>query len=152
MITGFRFKSAVLTTCGARDIFLKPGVVKGNNLIYSFLEKDDLMPTDRRYLQDVYGDIPVINFPIRDYGIPESMSKFNALIEKILFDIKSGKNVLIHCYGGTGRTGLVIVGIFTKIMKSSEEAYKLVSKRRKALETSEQIQFIKDYEIWLRNS
>lgn len=48
-----------------------------------------------------------IPFPIADMDVPNSESELNALLERVNRDLSSGKNVLIHCRQGLGRTGLV---------------------------------------------
>jgi protein-tyrosine phosphatase len=47
------------------------------------------------------------SFPIPDRHIPSSETSFAQTIEKIDRDLKSGKNVVVHCRQGIGRSGLV---------------------------------------------
>ncbi len=48
-----------------------------------------------------------INFPIADWSVPHDLDKFTAFIQKLLRLIKE-KNILIHCKGGHGRSGIVV--------------------------------------------
>ncbi|MBU4486353.1 MAG: hypothetical protein KKD38_05440 [Candidatus Delongbacteria bacterium] len=46
--------------------------------------------------------IELVHSPIGDFRIP-TVEQAKELCEMILNDIKSGKNILIHCMGGLGR-------------------------------------------------
>ena len=46
-------------------------------------------------------------FPIRDYGIPPA-DTMTAILNAIDESIADGKCVYVHCWGGIGRTGLVV--------------------------------------------
>ena len=48
-----------------------------------------------------------ICFPIPDYGIPEDIEGFYTLVRKVAEQLKSGENLLVHCAGGIGRTGML---------------------------------------------
>jgi hypothetical protein len=53
--------------------------------------------------------IPVerICFPVPDYGTPEDIKGFYALARKVADRLKSNENLLVHCAGGVGRTGML---------------------------------------------
>jgi len=46
-------------------------------------------------------------FPIRDRHTPDSPKQFRQLISEIEQEIRTGSHVVVHCYAGIGRTGLV---------------------------------------------
>jgi protein-tyrosine phosphatase len=48
-----------------------------------------------------------ISFPIPDRQVPRSESEVASALEKLDADLSSGKNVVVHCRQGVGRTGLV---------------------------------------------
>lgn len=47
-----------------------------------------------------------ICFPVPDYGIPEDREGFYALARAVAGRLRSGENLLVHCAGGIGRTGM----------------------------------------------
>ncbi len=57
----------------------------------------------------------VIKFPIEDFKVPVSKDKTRKLVDEILAKTKEGQNVLIHCVGGKGRTGLIVACIARKV-------------------------------------
>jgi protein-tyrosine phosphatase len=48
-----------------------------------------------------------VSFPIVDRQVPSSQSELTATLERLNAELSSGKNVVIHCRQGVGRTGLV---------------------------------------------
>lgn len=50
--------------------------------------------------------VPRIVFPIPDLGVPGNLDDFYQLVTEVAEKLKSGKNLLLHCAGGKGRTGL----------------------------------------------
>ena len=48
-----------------------------------------------------------VSFPIPDRQAPTSDSELAVALEKVDASLSSGKNVVIHCRQGIGRTGLV---------------------------------------------
>jgi protein-tyrosine phosphatase len=65
----------------------------------------DLVPEAFRH------GLEVRRFPIPDYGVPASVGPVRHLVGWIEERAISGKNVVIHCAGGLGRTG-TIAGCF----------------------------------------
>lgn len=93
----------------------------------------------------------VIHYPIEDYSLPPSMESFDKL-ENILNNLlEKGHKVLVHCHGGHGRTGTVVVGLFIKRGLSSLMAYTHVSKVRSVIDTKEQMSFLREYKKYLDN-
>lgn len=92
----------------------------------------------------------VIHFPILDYSVPQSLSDFHSIITNTCRDLMNGKNILVHCMGGNGRTGLFAAGILVRLGYDHREAKAIIRKMRpRALEVIEQETFIKKYEQYL---
>lgn len=71
----------------------------------------------------------VIAGGIEDYSIPEDMNVFYAQIEYVSELLKQGKNVLVHCWGGRGRTGLALCCINLVLTNESVEATLIKTKK-----------------------
>lgn len=69
------------------------------------------------------GRVPAerICFPIPDYGIPKDIEAFYALARETAERLKSGDNLLVHCAGGFGRTGM-FAGCVLKALGESIDA------------------------------
>lgn len=48
------------------------------------------------------------SFPIRDLDVPESRAAMAAILEAIRDSLEAGGRTYVHCWGGIGRTGVVI--------------------------------------------
>jgi len=79
------------------------------------------------------------HFPIRDFGAPENAENWPALSERLHRLLDNGVSVLAHCYGGQGRSGMVLMRLMVERGTPPPEA--LASIRRlvpKAVETAAQ--------------
>jgi protein-tyrosine phosphatase len=69
-------------------------------------EEDDLDLRNEAAAAKVQG-MKFTSFPIPDREVPNSESELAAVLERVDNDLSSGKNVLVHCRQGIGRSGLV---------------------------------------------
>ncbi len=85
-------------------------------------------------------------FYIPDFGIPENVDDFNGMINRLLQSIEQGDAVCVHCRAGIGRTGMVLTCTVGKLyMLGYDKAIDTVRRTRKAVETTEQENFTKQY-------
>ena len=92
-----------------------------------------------------------ISLPIPDRQVPSSESELTAILEKIDADLASGKNVVVHCRQGIGRTGLVVACLLVTKGLSPELAVKKITAVRGVTipETNEQRGWLDHYAILL---
>lgn len=85
--------------------------------------------------------------PIPDRQVPNSESEVSAALERVDADLSEGKNVVIHCRQGIGRTGLVSACLLIAKGLTPEIAVKSLSAARgnPIPETSEQRRWIDHY-------
>ena len=50
--------------------------------------------------------VPRKTFPVPDFGVPADTAAFYQLVDECAGKLKDGKNILVHCAGGIGRTGM----------------------------------------------
>jgi protein-tyrosine phosphatase len=86
-------------------------------------------------------------FPIPDRQVPSSEGTLGQVLEKMNTALASGKNILIHCRQGVGRTGLVAACLLVKTGLSPGSAVETVSAARGVSipETTEQRDWIERY-------
>lgn len=71
-----------------------------------------------------------VSFPIQDRGIPNSISEFSNITKKLCQEIAEGRNTVVHCRAGIGRTGIVAAGILLHCGFKPDEAFGLISAKR----------------------
>jgi len=71
-----------------------------------------------------------IHFPITDKWIPHSMPKLISLVEVIINKLKESKTVIVHCNGGKGRSGTIVVATLVGLGQKVDNAIKVVRKTR----------------------
>ena len=85
--------------------------------------------------------------PIVDRSVPESVREMLKLVDEVLTRLHAGKNVVIHCRQGIGRSGLLATAILIRSGNPLEAAIQLVSDVRgvKVPETEEQLEWIRSF-------
>ena len=116
-------------------------------------EEGELQP----YEPLLYDGAKYLRFPIKDESIPQSTESVRGLIAKIkrVVNGDSKAKVYIHCWGGVGRTGLIVGCLLSTLYRQSyDETLKKLEKlfsvcpksvKRHTPETAEQHQFIAKY-------
>jgi protein-tyrosine phosphatase len=91
------------------------------------------------------------SFPIPDRQIPKSEAKWALILEKVAGILSDGKNVVVHCRQGIGRSGLVAACLLVRRGLSPGAAVEMVSAARgvPVPETSEQRDWIDHYAVSL---
>lgn len=88
-----------------------------------------------------------LSLPIRDRQVPGPATDVNSTLQRVDALLCSGRNVLVHCRQGIGRTGLVASALLINKGTDPASAVKLVSAARgvPVPETSEQRQWIEQF-------
>ena len=92
------------------------------------------------YVLESWADfgVKVKHLPIPDFGTP-SLDDLHEVIEWIKRQTEDGKAVLVHCYGGIGRSGMVAAAYLISNGFGADDAIKHVRARVSgAIETHEQ--------------
>ena len=85
--------------------------------------------------------IPLLHFPIKDFGIVDQQRKFlwEPISKNMLQKVNNGDRILIHCRGGCGRSGMIVLRIMIEFGEDPEEALERLRKIRPcAVETEGQ--------------
>jgi protein-tyrosine phosphatase len=94
-------------------------------------------------------------FPIRDHSIPRSPAITTAILDAIDHHISQGRVVYVHCWGGVGRTGVIVGCWLSRHGHKGKAALSLLrelwqqcpkSAYLRSPETKEQEQFILKWE------
>lgn len=93
--------------------------------------------------------IEVINFPITDVSTPEEAEarEYEALVDRIAGLLHEGRNVVVHCRGGLGRTGTVAASTLVALGHAANDAIAEVRRVRPGtVETFEQEEYVRRFE------
>lgn len=107
-------------------------------------------------------DLAYRRFPIRDHGVPSGLV-MTQILDTIDESIQDGKPVYVHCWGGVGRTGVIVGCYLVRHGYSANQAVLRVDELYKTRphnyflpsspETQEQFEFIHNwYEEPSRNT
>ena len=67
--------------------------------------------------------------PIVDVSVPRSARETAGILDAIDEALGDGRNVYVHCWGGTGRTGTIVGCWFVRHGRTGEEALAEIAKR-----------------------
>ena len=101
------------------------------------------------FVRKIYShNLKWIHMPIVDLKTPDQkfMNKWQTIKVLLKNDLIEGKNIILHCMGGKGRTGTIAAILLIEFGEKHEEAIKIVREKRKgASETKKQEEFIFSY-------
>ena len=121
----------------------------GISAVLSLLTPEEEQELDLRLERNEAGKLGLEfwSLPIADRQVPQSEAKLVAALDKVNHALSAGRNVLVHCRQGVGRTGVVAVCLLVKNAMSPGAAVELVSAARGVAvpETPEQREWIERY-------
>lgn len=88
-----------------------------------------------------------LSFPILDRQVPKSKDKLTQTLQKLEDELDGGRNVMLHCRQGVGRTGLVAACLLVTKGLDPGSAVRRISAARgvSVPETPEQLDWIEKY-------
>ena len=141
------------TTRRRMDAFLEAGVTAFIDLT----ESHELVPYEGILREEakIYGvDVSHQQISIRDLNVPSS-DTMTAILDAIDSKIKNGICVYAHCWGGIGRTGMVVGCHLVRHGMGNEQALERVNQLFKTRpvdlyhlrspETDEQVEFVRNW-------
>jgi protein-tyrosine phosphatase len=88
-----------------------------------------------------------LSFPIEDRSLPTSLSEFDGLIDSVTDYLREGKAVVVHCWGGVGRSSLIAACALLRNGLSADSAFRVIeeARGRQVPDTAEQRQWVERY-------
>jgi len=91
-----------------------------------------------------------IYYPFPDVSVPHSMASLHELVRELVKRLEHGENIVVHCRGGLGRTGLVVACCLILMGMSAADAIAETRASRKGtIQTPQQEWFVEEYERFL---
>jgi protein-tyrosine phosphatase len=105
---------------------------EGIDLVFSLLtsEEENDLGLSKEAREVKARGMQFVSFPIPDREVPDSDAKVAAALEKLDANLSAGKNVLVHCRQGVGRTGLIAASLLVMKGLPPEAAVKSLSAAR----------------------
>lgn len=88
------------------------------------------------------GGARILRFPIPDFGVPEDPEGLVDVARDLAQALREGEHVLIHCFGGKGRTGTVAICVLLALGPPLGEAEERVDEAGSGPERKEQQELI----------
>ncbi len=121
----------------------------GATLVVSATESEEMQTLGAEALPRALRDAAIrwVHFPIRDFGVPEGdvLVQWASVSEQVRLQLQAGGRVLLHCRGGCGRSGMLVLRLMIEAGIGAEEALQqLRAVRPCAVETDAQM-------VWATN-
>jgi protein-tyrosine phosphatase len=128
----------------------------GVNVVLSLLTKDEEaeLELEQEAKQATAHGMEFLSFPIPDLQVPDSESRLAKTLDLLNTELGTGKNAVVHCRQGIGRTGLVAACLLvSKGMDPATGVERLSAARGlRVPETPEQRRWIEHYAAILANA
>jgi protein-tyrosine phosphatase len=111
----------------------------------SLEEIEDKSPAYAQALKENTVEWVAETYSIPDLGVPENLDTFWQTASHIAKRLASGENILIHCAGGVGRTGMFAASVLMASHLPIEQAIQRVSDAGSSAEAPEQKQVLQQF-------
>jgi protein-tyrosine phosphatase len=104
----------------------------GINRIISLLEKSEEIEiglANESALANKHS-LEFVSYPIKDRGLPGDMKDYLNFTKSLYETIAGGKNTVIHCRAGIGRTGIIAAGVLLHAGFEADDAIAFISSKR----------------------
>jgi len=104
----------------------------GVEVVVTLMTQAELQKMKLTHLPEVIkqANMESIYFSITDKWLPDSVDEFIKIVYAVIEQIKLGKKIAVHCNGGKGRTGLLVVACLIQLGMTQTDATNKIRKVR----------------------
>jgi len=87
------------------------------SVVVLLAEEQEILNRTGRDLKRLYlaDGLEVLHLPIPDFDVPRK-EELEKVLELTLSHAKAGRNIVIHCHAGIGRTGLLVAHLAKRVL------------------------------------
>ncbi|GAA1267118.1 methyltransferase domain-containing protein [Saccharothrix xinjiangensis] len=130
----YAIRPGALSTMGhPRDLrHLRRLAASGVGVIVCALTPDELAELELVDAEEEARDAGMAfhRVPIPDFGVPAAEPGLDAVLDEVLAAMRAGRHVLVHCWGGIGRSSLVAAALLVLDGASPEAAWQAIAEAR----------------------
>ena len=125
------------------------------SIIVSLIEDKEIenLYEKKKFVRNIYiNNFKWVHIPIPDLKAPDYkfVDKWQTTKSLLKNDLIDGKNIVVHCMGGKGRSGTLAEILLVEFGEQNKDAIDIVREKRKgAIETKEQEDFILSYRTFV---
>ena len=133
-------------------------IEEGFDVFIDLTKPNELSPYSHILLEQSQAydlEVKYYRFPIGDFGLP-TPDLMKSILDTIDAELKAGKKIYLHCWGGIGRTGTTVGCYLVGQGKTGEAALRQLNEwwrevpksqlHPRSPETDEQIEFIRTWQ------
>lgn len=129
---------------------IKQFKISGVDAIVSLLEKEEVYELGLKEEGQccIHHELDFIHYPIKDRSVPTSVADTNRVVLSIHNALIQGKDVVIHCRMGIGRSSIIAGAVLLKTGRKASDILKHISQVRGLAvpDTEEQATWLKNRE------
>lgn len=101
-------------------------------LVVSLLSPEEISIHGLKNQEETYRKVGLdyLNFPITDFSTPTDKDSFVSLVQELSTKIEAGKNIVIHCKAGVGRSSLLAGAILIYFGYDVKKVFEYIAKYR----------------------
>lgn len=88
--------------------------------------------------------LAMTQIPVLDYGVPDDVNEFVTSAQEVVEKLRRGRNLVIHCAAGVGRTGMFAILVLHEAGESIAAARAAVQRAGSKPENEEQNAFLEN--------